>query len=317
MSRPLNNEPSFIEAASQRRPFSVEGHTFSAAPAEPGLHITATPIGNLGDITLRALQTLAGVDVILCEDTRVTRKLTQRYGITTPLQPYHEHNAAKVRPGILSRLEEGAAIALVSDAGTPLISDPGYKLVREAREQGLRIHAVPGASAVLAGLSIAGLPSDSFLFAGFLPAKSGERTRRLADLAEVPATVILFEAPQRLLATLSAIAEVMGEREITVTRELTKLHEECLSGTAADLAAQFGDRASIKGEITLLISPPDRDQHEDLSEEALDAELACALKTMSPSRAAAHVAETLRLPRKRVYARAMALRDGDGGPHQE
>nr|WP_239025104.1 16S rRNA (cytidine(1402)-2'-O)-methyltransferase [Rhodoligotrophos defluvii] len=296
----------------------MDGQSFATARAEPGLHVTATPIGNLGDITLRALHTLAGVDVILCEDTRVTRKLTQRYGIATPLAPYHEHNAAKVRPGILQRLGEGAAIALVSDAGTPLVSDPGYKLVQEARDKGLRVHAVPGASAVLAGLTISGLPSDSFLFAGFLPAKAGERKRRLAELKDVPATLVLFESPQRVLSTLTDVAEAMGGRKVAVTRELTKLHEEVIAGTAEEIATALSGRDSVRGEITLLIAPPASDMQTMVSDAALDAELAAALRTMSASRAAAHVAEALRLPRKRVYARALTLRGGgDEGRRQD
>lgn len=304
---------------SAERRYVIDGHSFRAAPADPGLHITATPIGNLGDITLRALQVLAGVDVILCEDTRVTRKLTSRYGITTPLQPYHDHNAAKVRPGILKRLEDGASIALVSDAGTPLVSDPGFKLALEARELGLPVHAIPGASAVLAGLTISGLPSDAFMFAGFLPHKSGERRRRLADLADIPATVIYFDTASRIESTLSDIADILGDRPVAVTRELTKLHEEAITGSAREVIDRIAARDGIRGEITLLIAPPDR-RDAVLGEDDLDAALRDALAEMTASRAAAHVAKELRLPRKQVYARALALQ-GDhsraGNDHRD
>ncbi|MGF7158973.1 16S rRNA (cytidine1402-2'-O)-methyltransferase [Rhodoligotrophos appendicifer] len=313
MSRPLNVDPSSIESGEATRRFVIEGRSFSAARAEPGLHVTATPIGNLADVTLRSLQTLAGVDAILCEDTRVTRKLTTRYGIGTKLEPYHDHNAAKVRPGILDRLQEGAAIALVSDAGTPLVSDPGYKLVHEARDRGIRLHAIPGPSAVLAGLTISGLPSDSFMFAGFLPNRAGDRKRHLAQVADVPATLIFFESAQRIEAALASVAEVMGNRPVAVTRELTKLHEEALTGTAEEVAAAIAVRGGVRGEITLLIGPPDAAAQET-DDGDIDAEVLTALRTMSASRAAAHVAEALNLPRKRVYARALALKEAsDGG----
>ena len=215
---------------------SLDGHASRSPRLAPGLHIVATPIGNLGDITLRALATLAGADLIACEDTRVTRKLLDRYGIATPLTPYHDHNAAKARPALLRRLAEGAAIALVSDAGTPLISDPGFKLVRAAQEAGHPVTALPGASAVLAALAVAGLPTDQFFFAGFLPPKQAARRARIAELARIPATLVLFETGPRLAATLADLAAGLGRREAAVCRELTKLHEEVRRGDLATLA---------------------------------------------------------------------------------
>src|SRR5690349_3066557 len=209
-----------------RRSYTPFGTAMEAPKAAAGLYLVATPIGNLGDVTLRALEVLAGSDVIACEDTRVTRKLTERYGIATPLTPYHEHNAAEARPKLLARLAEGQAVALVSDAGTPLISDPGYKLVRAAREAGIDVIALPGASAVLAALSVAGLPTDRFFFEGFLPPKQSARQKRIAAIAAIPATLILFETGPRIADSLTDLAAGLGAREAAVCRELTKLHEE-------------------------------------------------------------------------------------------
>src|SRR5437868_13490829 len=224
--------------ADKRQPaFAIAGHVTTVSRAAPGLHLVATPIGNLGDITIRALETLAGVDLIACEDTRVTRKLLDRFAINTPLTPYHDHNAAKARPGLLRRLTEGAAIALVCDAGTPLISDPGFKLVRAAQDAGHLVTALPGASAVLSALSVAGLPTDQFFFAGFLPPKAVARRARIAELARVPATLVLFETGPRIGATLADLAAGLGaDREAALCRELTKLHEEIKRGELADLA---------------------------------------------------------------------------------
>lgn len=296
-------------AGHPRRRYSIDGHDFGADPLVPGLYVAATPIGNLADVTLRALAVLASADTILCEDTRTTRKLVSRYGIATPLRAYHDHNAAKVRPAVLDRLRGGDAIALVSDAGTPLISDPGFKLVREAREAGIAVYTVPGASAPLAALSIAGLPSDRFLFAGFLPSKAGERRRALQGLREIQATVVLFESPQRIGAALRDIAEVLGEREVAVARELTKIHEEVLTGHADTLAATLAERDGLRGEITLLIAPPAAAVPGEVDEAVLDEEIAVALATMPAGRAAAHVARITGLPRKSVYARMLALKD--------
>src|SRR3979490_2370234 len=208
------------------RTFSVAGHVLTAPRAVPGLHLVSTPIGNLGDITLRALETLAGVDIIACEDTRITRRLTERYGISALLKPYHEHNAALARPKILERLAQGASIALVSDAGTPLISDPGFKLVREVCAAGHPVIALPGPSSVLSALSVAALPTDRFFFDGFLPPKAAARRARLTELARIHATLVMFDSGNRVQNALRDLADLMGSREASICRELTKLHEE-------------------------------------------------------------------------------------------
>src|SRR5271170_5426428 len=252
MSEMLRKPP----GRAQTRHYVLDGRQTDVAQLAPGLHIVATPIGNLGDITLRALAALAGADLIACEDTRDTRKLLDRYGIATPLTPYHEHNAAKARPLLLRRLGEGAAIALVSDAGTPLISDPGYKLVRAATDAGHTVTALPGASAVLAGLAVAGLPTDQFFFAGFLPPKQAARRARIAELGRFPATLVVFETGPRVAATLADLAAELGEkREAALCRELTKLHEEILRGDLATLAQAYAAVAP-RGEIVLVIAPP-------------------------------------------------------------
>ena len=236
--------------------FVIADQPIQGSRLAPGLYLVATPIGNLGDITLRALQTLAGADLIACEDTRVTRKLLDRYAIATPLTPYHDHNAAKARPALLRRLAEGAAIALVSDAGTPLISDPGFKLVRAAQDAGHLVTTLPGASAVLSALSVAGLPTDQFFFAGFLPPKAVARRARIAELARIPATLVLFETGPRIGATLADLAAGLGaDREAALCRELTKLHEEIKRGELAGLARAYAD-AEPRGEIVVVVAPP-------------------------------------------------------------
>src|SRR5882757_3786864 len=222
---------------SPSRTFSIGGHVLTAPRPVPGLHLVATPIGNLGDITLRALETLAGVDVIACEDTRITRRLTERYAITAELKPYHEHNAAQARPKILERLAQGASIALVSDAGTPLISDPGFKLVREVCAAGYQVNAVPGPSSVLTALSVAALPTDRFYFEGFLPTKEHARRARLNELARIDATLVMFESGNRVQETLRDLAAIMAGRNAAICRELTKLHEEVKRAAVAELAA--------------------------------------------------------------------------------
>src|SRR6476660_906597 len=224
------------EAGSSTRSFSISGHILAAPKPVPGLHLVATPIGNLGDITLRALETLAGVDVIACEDTRITRRLTERYAISAQLKPYHEHNAALARPKILERLAQGASIALVSDAGTPLISDPGFKLVREVCAAGHQVIALPGPSSVLAALSVAALPTDRFFFEGFLPAKETARRARIAELARIDATLVIFESGNRVQDTLRDLTEAIGTRQAAICRELTKLHEEVSRASLAELA---------------------------------------------------------------------------------
>jgi 16S rRNA (cytidine1402-2'-O)-methyltransferase len=282
----------------------LRGHACEVRSIAPGLHIVATPIGNLGDITLRALETLTAADLIACEDTRVTRKLLDRYAIATPLTPYHEHNAAKVRPMLLRRLGEGASIALVSDAGTPLVSDPGFKLVREAHQAGHAVTTLPGASALLAALAVAGLPTDQFLFAGFLPPKPGARRARIADLGRIPATLVLFETGPRIAATLADLAAGLGDREAAVCRELTKLHEEIRRGDLATLSQSFAG-SEPRGEIVLVVGPPAAPAA--VSDSEADALLRSALARVSLKDAVGEVAEVTGLPRRQLYQRALAV----------
>jgi len=273
-------------------------------PLPPGLYLVATPIGNLGDISLRALAVLARADLIAAEDTRHSRKLLSHFGISAELSPYHEHNAARERPRLLARIRAGFAVALISDAGTPLISDPGYKLVREALDAGLTVISLPGPSAVLAALTSVGLPTDTFLFGGFLPVKSGPRRRRLAELKEVPATLVLFEAASRITKSLADMAEVLGPREAAVARELTKLHETVTRGRLDTLAAEFG--GELKGEFVVVIAPPALEEDE-IGDEAVLAALEQALKTESFRDAVRSVAERLEVKRARVYGLGLAL----------
>jgi 16S rRNA (cytidine1402-2'-O)-methyltransferase len=292
------------------RRYHLFAQEIEAPRAEPGLYLVATPIGNLGDMTLRGLEILAGVDVIACEDTRVTRKLTDRYGLTTPLVPYHDHNAETARPKLLARLAEGQSVALVSDAGTPLISDPGYKLVCEARAAGLAVTAVPGASAVMAAVASAGLPTDRFLFEGFLPPRGEARRTRLAALAEVPATLVFFEAGPRIAAMLHDLAAVLGERDAAICRELTKLHEEVRRGDLAALARVYDEGAETRGEFVVVVGPP---AAAPLVESAvLDDLLRRALATASLKDAVAAVVEATGHKRRLVYQRALSLAQGSG-----
>jgi 16S rRNA (cytidine1402-2'-O)-methyltransferase len=292
--------------------FTIDGHRIAARPLAPGLHVVATPIGNLGDISIRALAALAAADLIACEDTRVTAVLLRHYGIVTPLFAYHDHNATKQRPKLLDALAEGKAIALVSDAGTPLISDPGYKLVREVREAGRAVVPIPGASALLAGLVAAGLPTDTFLFAGFLPPKSGARQTRLGELKAVPATLAFYETGPRLAAALADMAEVLsGARPAAVARELTKTFETVRTGTLAGLAAIYAQEAPPKGEIVVLVGAPIAGAP---SVEDADRLLAELLKDRSLSQAVAEAANLTGLKRRDLYQRALALKDGDGTP---
>jgi 16S rRNA (cytidine1402-2'-O)-methyltransferase len=298
------------------RGFAIDTHHFSAPKAAAGLYLVATPIGNLGDITLRALQTLAGVDVIACEDTRITRRLTERYGIAAQLRPYHEHNAEAARPRILEALAQGGSVALVSDAGTPLISDPGYKLVREVSAAGHAVFALPGPSSVLAALSVAALPTDRFFFEGFLPAKSAARRARLAELARIKATLVMFESGNRMQATLTDLAEILGDREAAICRELTKLHEEVRRAPLAELARQ-ADAPETRGEFVVVIGPPTADT-DLLSAEALDELLRTQLATSSVKDAVAHAVELSGRSRREIYALALALsRDMRGGDDED
>ncbi|HXQ67194.1 MAG TPA: 16S rRNA (cytidine(1402)-2'-O)-methyltransferase [Alphaproteobacteria bacterium] len=265
----------------------------------------ATPIGNLGDITLRALEVLRGVALVACEDTRVTGKLLAAYGISARLSPYHEHNAERARPKLLAELARGAAIALVSDAGTPLVSDPGHKLVGEALALGLPVTAVPGASAVLTALALSTLPSERFLFAGFLPAKAGQRRKTLAELASVKATLVLFETAPRLANSLADMAELLGERRAAVARELTKLYEEVRRGPLAELARHYREAGPPKGELVVVVGPPKAKEPPDAA--MLDRMLEAALAEASLRDAAERVAAASGLARRRVYARALEL----------
>jgi 16S rRNA (cytidine1402-2'-O)-methyltransferase len=291
------------EACAMARP--LPSPALDDAPLAPGLYVVATPIGNLRDITLRALDVLAGCDVVLCEDTRVSGKLMSLFGLSKKLERYDEHAAERTRPKVMAALAEGGRVALISDAGTPLVSDPGYRLVREAAEAGHRVYPIPGASALLAGLSVAGLPTDRFLFAGFPPPKSAARRTFLEELAGIRATLIFFEGGSRLADSLADMAVVLGDREAVVCRELTKLYETVVRGPLSQLAAdpQF---TAPKGELVILVGPG-REQEATAAD--ADAALADALTRLKPAEAAAEVAKALGLARRDLYKRALALKD--------
>jgi len=282
---------------------TVELPSVPAREPEPGLYIVATPIGNLGDITLRALSVLQGAAVIACEDTRVTGKLLKHFGIKARLQRLDDHAPPEVRARIIDEARR-VPVALVSDAGTPLISDPGYRLVREARSADVNVVSIPGACAAIAALSIAGLPSDRFLFAGFLPVKDKARAEVLEGLAGVAASLVFYETAPRLERSLLAIAELWPDREVAVGRELTKLHEECRSGTAASLAAHYAAHPP-KGEIVLVIGPPAEAEAPVLDADAL---LRAALGNSGPGKAAGIVAKATGIDRATLYARALELK---------
>lgn len=269
----------------------------------PGLHVVATPIGNLGDLSPRAADTLRSADLILVEDTRVTARLLAHIGAKVPMRRYDDHATDRDRAAVVAMLGD-KAIALVSDAGTPLVSDPGYKLVRDARAAGHAVHTAPGPCAAIAALTLAGLPTDRFLFVGFLPAKAKARDEGIREVAAVRATLVLYESGPRLGATLAALAARLGDREAAVAREISKLHEECVTGALSDLAQRYAD-APPKGEIVIVVGPPT--EPHATSDADLDAALADALTRLAPSRAAAEVAEQLSVPRKRAYARALEL----------
>src|SRR5580693_3660148 len=295
------NTPDVTDA----RTYALGTQTLTAPKAAPGLYLVATPIGNLGDITLRALETLAGVDIIACEDTRITRRLTERFGISGLLKPYHEHNAALVRPQILERLAQGAAIALVSDAGTPLISDPGFKLVREVCAAGHSVTALPGPSSVLAALSVAALPTDRFFFEGFLPPREAARRTRLAELSRIDATLVMFESGSRVQATLADLADVMGARDAAICREMTKLHEDIRRAPIAELA-RTADALETRGEFVLVIGPPAAGA-QIMAKDQLDDLLRRQLADHSVKDAVAHAVELSGRPRREIYARALEL----------
>ncbi len=282
-----------------------------ARPVVPGLHFIATPIGTARDITLRALDILAGAEVLAAEDTRSLRHLMDIYGIALggrPLIAYHDHNGAAVRPRLLRALEEGKSVAYASEAGTPLVADPGYQLARAAIDAGHPVLAAPGPSAVLAALTVSGLPSDRFLFAGFLPPQAGARARLLADLAPVPATLIFFESPKRVAKTLVELSlHLGGDRQAAVCRELTKRFEEVERGTLSELAAAHAD-ATGRGEYVLVV---DRSHEAPADEATLEDALRVALRDRSVKEAAAEVAQRLRLPRRQVYQAALKLSESN------
>lgn len=274
-------------------------------PLSPGLYIVATPIGNLGDLSARAAETLAAADVIAVEDSRVTAKLLRHIGIRKPMVPYHDHSGAHAREALIARMAR-ESVALVSDAGTPLISDPGYKLVRDARAAGVPICTLPGPSAAIAALTLSGLPTDRFLFAGFLSSKAKARADAIADLANIRATLVFYESGPRLAAALAALHDGLGPREAAVAREISKIHEECVTGTLANLAVRYAD-APPKGEIVIVIAPPG--EPEAASDADADTALAEALTRLSPGRAASEVAAKLKLDRRTLYARALAMKN--------
>ncbi|RCL87966.1 MAG: 16S rRNA (cytidine(1402)-2'-O)-methyltransferase [Hyphomonas sp.] len=303
MSSPDPSDSGAIPAAGDSRRGLPMGQP--AVSLDPGLYVVSTPIGNLRDITLRALDVLTAADEVLAEDTRVAGKLMSAYGLKARLSPYHDHNGAERRPGLIRALQDGAKIALISDAGTPLVSDPGWKLAHEALEAGVKVIPIPGASAMLAGLVASGLPSDKFLFAGFLPPKSGARKSAAEALKAVPGTLIFYESGPRLADALADLASVLGDRDAAVTRELTKMFEETRRGTLADLATHYAESGPPRGEIVLLVGPPG--EHE-VTPQRLDAALRDALDGQPTKAAANAVAEALGLPKRDVYQRALQLK---------
>ena len=308
----MSSKSPFSDTPDDRDPSRASDETKSATastqPLAAGLYIVATPIGNLRDITLRAIDTLQAADEVLAEDTRVARRLLDAHGIRAKLSPYHDHNGAKRRPEILEKLAAGATIALISDAGTPLVSDPGWKLSRAALDAGHQVFPIPGASALLAGLVASGIPSDRFMFCGFLPSKTSARQKLATSLAKVPGSLVFYETGPRLADSLRDLAETLGEaREAAVARELTKLFEETRRGTLGDLADHYREAGAPKGEIVVLIGPPGE---EKVSEETLDAALLTALQTQSVKQAAAEISAQFGLAKRDVYQRALALKDG-------
>ena len=292
------------------RTFSIGGQQLAAPKAAPGLHLVATPIGNLADITLRALETLAAADIVACEDTRVSRVLLDRYGIRRRTTAYHEHNAGEAGPKLIAALQGGQSVALISDAGTPLVSDPGYRLVGEAIDHGIRVVPIPGPSAPLAALTASGLPSDAFLFAGFLPVKSGQRLTRLEALKAVPATLIFFESPRRLAESLGAMVEALGgERKAAIGRELTKTFEEMRTGTLRALADHYAAADTPKGEIVVCVGPAEAKADEPADIDRLLLSLAAE---MPASKAAAEAAKMTGGQKQALYRRLLELRDASG-----
>lgn len=286
------------------RSYHIGPNRYEAQSIDAGLHIVATPIGNLGDVSIRALNVLAAAEYILCEDTRVTSRLLERYGIRNTMKPYHEHNAEKVRAAIMAELHNGKSFALVSDAGVPLVSDPGYRLVQACYEEAIAVTSIPGASSVLTALTLSGLPSDVFTFIGFLPQKSKARRDILEKFKSTPSTLIAFESPHRIVEALLDIQAVLASRPLALARELTKLHEECLRGTAQELHDILGSRESVKGEIVLVIGPPQISEI-IIDQNKVEIAIDVALKTNASSKAANLVAKEFGLSKEEIYARIL------------
>ncbi len=287
--------------------FLLFGHQVAAPPLEPALYLVATPIGNLGDITIRALETLAAAEIVAAEDTRVSRVLLSRYGIRQKLQAYHEHNAARTGPALLDAIAAGGSVALISDAGTPLVSDPGFRLVEQAVERGLRVVPVPGASALLAALTVSALPSDTFLFCGFLPAKAKARATRLSELAAADATLVFYESPRRLAASLTAMQQTLGgTRRAIVARELTKRFEEVRRGSLAELAVHYDEAGSPKGEVVVCVGPAKAAAQ--VSEAETDELLLTLAAEMPASKAASEAARLTGRQKAELYTRLVELK---------
>lgn len=300
-----------MSADAAKRTYVIGQTEIAVRPLQPALYLVATPIGNLADITLRALETLAAADLVACEDTRVSRVLLERYGIRRRTTAYHEHNAAEAGPKLIAALEGGQSVALISDAGTPLVSDPGYRLGGEAIERGIRVVPIPGPSAPLAALTASGLPSDTFLFAGFLPSKAGQRQTRLEELLAVPATLIFFESPRRLAETLGAMAKVLGAaRPAAIGRELTKTFEEMRPGTLGALAAHYAEADTPKGEIVICVGPPLQRTEGPADIDRLLLSLSAEMPT---SKAAAEAAKMTGGQKQALYRRLLELKDAGGG----
>jgi 16S rRNA (cytidine1402-2'-O)-methyltransferase len=294
-----------------QRSWICNGVVMPARGLNPGLHVVATPIGNLGDVTLRALSALAAADAILAEDTRIARRLTQHYGIRTRIRRFDAHAGDAQIAGLIGELQGGAALALVSDAGTPLLSDPGASLVMRAAAAGVKVYPLPGASALLAALVTAGLPADRFFFEGFLPPKSGDRKRRLRTLAAVPGALVFYEAPHRVPETLADLQAILGDRPASAARELTKLYETVVRGPLSDLAAHFEQQAP-RGEFVIVVAPPPEGEAGDSGD--IDARLKELMQGMSVKDAASVAAAEFGLPRREVYAKGLLMQDKSDGP---
>jgi 16S rRNA (cytidine1402-2'-O)-methyltransferase len=293
-----------MDVTPHTRTYFIEQHSFTASALQPGLYLVPTPIGNLGDVTLRSLQILAAADYLYCEDTRVTPKLLDRFGIKTRLRQYHDHNSEDAGKSIVAEIMSGKSVALASDAGTPLLSDPGFPLVRDCLAQGLKVEALPGASALLPALQLSGLPTDRFTFLGFLPQKKNDRVKVLADVAARSETIVLYESPYRIVEALADMAQELGERRISVSRELTKLHEETLRGTAIEVSTVLEAKPSIKGEFVIVVGPAAKVAKE-FSEADINKAIDEALVDLPSSKAASLVSKSLGLSRDDIYARIL------------